>query len=50
MNRNELTKTIYGDFKLKKPFGFYGLYKNISALYVFNLTFPDCFWAKGTYI
>ena len=23
---------IYDDLKLKKPFGFHGLYKNISAL------------------
>ena len=25
-------KDIYDDFKLKKPFGFHGLYKHISAL------------------
>ena len=26
------THNIYDDFKLKKPFGFHGLYTNISAL------------------
>ena len=32
MKQEELTKTIYGDFNLKKPFGLHGLYKNISTL------------------
>ena len=31
MKRKELTNTFYDDFKLKKPFGLHGFYKNISA-------------------
>ena len=32
MNKKELTKTFYDDFKLEKPFGLHGLYKINSAL------------------
>ena len=32
MTRKELTIEISDDFKLKKPFGLHGLYKNISGL------------------
>ena len=32
MNQKKLTKTIYNDFKLKKPFGFHGLNEIIAAL------------------
>ena len=31
MKRNELNKKIYDDFKLKRPFGLHGLYKNKSS-------------------
>ena len=40
MNRKELTKDIYGDFILKKPFGFHGLYKNNSALEGLTIKVP----------
>ena len=32
INQKGITKDIYDDFKLKKPFNFHGLYKNKSAL------------------
>ena len=48
---------IYDDFKLKKPFGLYGLYKNISTLQglsrmmilnIVTLVFSVCF--KNIYV
>ena len=32
MNLEEINNVSYHDFKLKKPFGLYGLCKNISEL------------------
>ena len=39
MKQKELTKDIYDDFKLKKPYGLHGLYKHnyVSAGYDVNV-------------